>query len=664
MKHADLNAERLSLALAAARLGDWHWDAVSDVLTLSARAAEICGSPEAPPPTFAKLQELVHPDDRELMAAALQSAIAERGDYSVEHRLRAGSRERWVASSGRPHLDARGQLLGVVGVLQDVSGPRFLLAVDDALRSLVSSEEITHRAATLLGQHLNVDRCAYAVVEEDEDAFVITGNYTRGVASIVGRYRFRQFGAECLRLMRAGQPYVVRDSESDARVEASDREAYRLTAIRGVVCVPIRKQGKFVAAMAVHTAAPRKWQAHEVDLLQQVASRCGESIERARMERERQGLLQAAEAANLAKDEFLAMLGHELRNPLAPIQTALQLMRLRGDLVFQRERTVIERQVKHLTRLVDDLLDVARITRGQVELKPELVELSDIVVRATEIAAPLLEQRAHQLTTRVSPTGLTVHGDVARLTQVVCNLLTNAAKYTPPGGRITISAAREGQEIELRVVDSGIGMSEALLRRAFDAFAQGGQGSDRASGGLGLGLTIVRSLVERHGGRVSARSDGENRGSELVVTLPSAEAHTFATEKLITPLPRAAASGDMRVLIVDDNEDAADMLAEMLDAQGCHVKVAYDALAALRIAAEQAFDIGLLDIGLPVMDGYELAGKLRELRHLQNLSLVAVTGYGQAADRERAMAAGFVEHLVKPLDFGQLQRFIDNAKAR
>ncbi|RYZ06143.1 MAG: response regulator [Myxococcales bacterium] len=662
MKNADLNAERLSLALAAARLGDWHWDARSDVLTLSARAAELCGLPEGQASRFAQLQELIHEDDRELVAAALESAIRERGDYSVEHRLRVGNRERWVASSGRPQVDAAGELVGVVGVLQDVSGPRFLLAMDDALRSLVSSEEITYRAASLLGQHLNVDRCAYAAVEDDEDTFVITGNYVRGVTSIIGRYRFRQFGAECLRLMHAGQPYVVRDSESDARVEASDRDAYRMTAIRGVICVPIRKQGKFVAAMAVHTAAPRKWQPHEVELLQQVASRCGESIERARMERERQGLLQAAEAANLAKDEFLAMLGHELRNPLAPIQTALQLMRLRGDLVFQRERTVIERQVKHLTRLVDDLLDVARITRGQVELKPELVELSNIVARATEIAAPLLEQRAHDLTTRVPATGLTVHGDVARLTQVVCNLLTNAAKYTPPGGRITITATREGDELELSVADTGIGMSDQLLRRAFDAFAQGSQGSDRASGGLGLGLTIVRSLVERHGGRVSARSDGINRGSELLVRLPSAEAHSLATERLVTPLPRAPAASDMRVLIVDDNEDAADMLAEMLDAQGCRVKVAYDALAALRIAAEQAFDIGLLDIGLPVMDGYELAGKLRELRHLQNVSLVAVTGYGQAADRERAIAAGFAEHLVKPLDFTQLQRFIDSAR--
>lgn len=662
MKQADLNAEGLSQALAAARLGEWHWDARRDVLSLSPRAAEICGVAQEEASTWGALQQLVRPEDRAALATALDRAVRERGDFSVEHRLGGDGCGRWVATSGRPQLNERGELLGVVGVLQDVAGPRFLLAVDDALRALVSPEEITYRAATLLGQHLNVDRCAYALVEEDEDSFLLTGNYTRGVASIVGHYKFRQFGAECLRSMREGLPYVVRDSEADPHIDESDREAYRITGIRGVICVPIRKQGRFIAAMAVHTAAPRTWHVHEVELLQQVASRCGESIERARMERERQGLLRAAEAANAAKDEFLAMLGHELRNPLAPIQTALQLMRLRGDLVFQRERTVIERQVKHLTRLVDDLLDVARITRGQVELKPELIELSEVVSRASEIAAPLLEQRAHRMTSRVPASGLSVNGDVARLTQVVCNLLTNAAKYTPPGGHITLSAKREGDEVELSVRDTGIGMSEPLLRRAFDAFAQGGQGSDRASGGLGLGLTIVRSLVERHGGRVSARSEGAGRGSELLVRLPAAEAHALQVPKLQTPLPRTPVPSDMRVLIVDDNEDAADMLAEMLDAQGCQVKVAYDALAALRIAAEQAFDVGLLDIGLPVMDGYELAGKLRELRHLQNVSLVAVTGYGQAADRERAMAAGFAEHLVKPLDFGQLQKFLDAAR--
>lgn len=662
MKHADTNAEGLSLALAAARLGEWHWDAERDVLTLSARAAAICAAPPERNLTLTDLQHWVHPDDRKAVAAALADAMRLRSGFSLEHRLQAGSCERWVATSAWPRFGERDELIGLVGILQDVTDPRFLVGVDDALRSLASPEEITYRAATLLGRHLGVERCAYALVEDDEDTFLLTGNYTSGVDSIVGRYRFRQFGAECLRLMRAGQPYVVRDSDSDPRIDARDREAYRATAIRGVICVPLHRQGKFSAAMAVHTAAPRHWLPQEVELLQQVASRCGESIERARMEREREGLLEAAEAANSAKDEFMAMLGHELRNPLAPIQTALELMRLRGELVFQRERTVIERQVKHLTRLVDDLLDVSRITRGQVELKPELVELAEVVSRATEIAAPLLEQRAHRLTSRVPSSGLTVHGDAARLTQVVCNLLTNAAKYTPPGGRITVSARRDGDALELSVVDSGIGMSEQLLRRAFDAFAQGRQDSDRAAGGLGLGLTIVRSLVELHGGQVSARSEGAGRGSELLVRLPAVEARALSVERLRTPVPRAPTPSDMRVLIVDDNEDAADMLAEMLDAQGCRVKVAYDALAALRIAAEQAFDVGLLDIGLPVMDGYELAGKLRELRHLQNLSLVAVTGYGQAADRERALAAGFAEHLVKPLDFSQLQRFIDSAR--
>ncbi len=658
MNHADLDAQRLSLALQAAGLGEWRWDARQDAVTLSTRAADICGLSHQQGLSRAAMDALVHPEDRPLLTRAVETAVSEGSDYCVEHRLRVGGRDRWVANSGRAQFDEQGQLLGLLGVLQDVSSHRFLLELDGALRTLVEPEALTLTAATLLGEQLDVDRCAYAFVEPDEDTFRLTGNYTRGVRSIVGRYRFRHFGAECLRLMRAGQPYVVRDRETDQRLEAADLQAYRQTEIVGVICVPICKQGKFVAAMAVHTAQARRWLPREVELVQQVASRCWESIERARVEQERQSLLQAAQSANRAKDEFLAMLGHELRNPLAPIQTALQLMKYRGPLVFERERTVIERQVRHLTRLVDDLLDVARIARGQVQLERELIEASAIISRAVEIAAPLLEQRGHELGVDAPATGLLLDVDAARMTQVVSNLLTNAAKYTPPGGIITVSAASDGDEVRIVVADNGIGMSPELLGSAFDAFAQGSQGRDRALGGLGLGLAIVRSLVERHGGRVSASSEGQDRGSQLTIVLPGPQprGQLAPSARISTPAP--VARTETRVLIVDDNEDAADMLAEVLGAQGCNVRVAYDGPAALRIAAEQAFDVALLDIGLPVMDGYELARHLREPRHLAELFLVAVTGYGQRSDRERALAAGFHEHLVKPVDLTALGKLI------
>jgi signal transduction histidine kinase/ActR/RegA family two-component response regulator len=545
------------------------------------------------------------------------------------------------------------------GVIQDITSDRLLVRMDDAVRPLVKSEDITFTAARMLGQHLNVNRCAYAFVEDDADTFILTGNYTSGVESIVGRYRFRQFGAECLRLMRAGEPYVVEDSASDARIDADDRKAYELTAIRSVICVPILKSGRFVAAMAIHMQTARSWSPSDVALVQQVASRCWESIERARVERERESLLEAAQAANRAKDEFLAMLGHELRNPLAPILTALHIMKLREEGFCERERTVIERQVTHLTRLVDDLLDVSRIARAKVVLKYELVELADVVRRAIEVASPLLEQRAHTLVFEVPSTGLLVRGDVARLTQVVSNLLTNAGKYTPPGGRISLSGELDEGEVVLRVHDTGIGIPAEELPRIFELFVQGPQAIDRAQGGLGLGLTIVESLVEQHGGSVSAHSEGPGRGSEFVVRLPEAERTESAEAAPVTRAHRRDPGvGGTRILVVDDNEDAARMLASALELQGCEVHVAHDGPRALRLGAAHPFDAALLDIGLPVMDGYELASRLRVLPNLHRARFIAVTGYGQESDRQRAMAAGFHHHMVKPVDFAVLESLV------
>ncbi|MCU1385097.1 MAG: hypothetical protein JWL71_3794 [Acidobacteria bacterium] len=371
----------------------------------------------------------------------------------------------------------------------------------------------------------------------------------------------------------------------------------------------------------------------------------------------------AAEAANRAKDEFLAMLGHELRNPLAPIQTALQLMRLRGDGSAERERTVIQRQVDHLTRLVDDLLDVSRIERGKVELKRERVEIADIVAKAIETASPLLEQRRHTLEVVVPRSGLAIDGDQVRLAQVVSNLLTNAAKYTEPEGRVTIAAAADGGEIVLRVRDTGVGIVPDLLPHVFGLFVQGRQSLDRSHGGLGLGLTIVRSLVALHGGTVSVHSDGAGRGSEFVVRLPRLPeraptmppAHELAAEGL----PRA---GDgLRVLVVDDNEDAADMLIAALTLKGHETRVAHDGPGALRVCEEFRPDVALLDIGLPVMDGYELAERLQSAPGMERLRLIAVTGYGQDTDRRRSRAAGFDRHLVKPIDLETLEQALRSA---
>jgi signal transduction histidine kinase/DNA-binding response OmpR family regulator len=373
----------------------------------------------------------------------------------------------------------------------------------------------------------------------------------------------------------------------------------------------------------------------------------------------------ASDSASRAKDDFLAMLGHELRNPLAPIVTALQLMELRLGDDSKRERAIIGRHVDHLVHLVDDLLDVARITRGSLDLKRRHVELSEVIAQAVEMSAHSVEQRRHALELSVPKTGLELDADPARLAQVVSNLLTNAAKYTEPGGRIWVTATREGKSAVLTVRDNGVGIAPDVLPQIFDLFVQERQSIERSQGGLGLGLAIVRNLVTMHGGTITARSAGRGSGSEFIVRLPLLDATiAVAPVAIITGEVKSAshqAKPDaVRVLIVDDNADAADLLGDMVRALGHAVGVAYDGPSAIEVASKLQPEIALLDIGLPMMDGYELGRRLRADPTLSDLLLVAITGYGQDSDRQRAKAMGFDRHMVKPITFNAVSQIIDN----
>ena len=366
-----------------------------------------------------------------------------------------------------------------------------------------------------------------------------------------------------------------------------------------------------------------------------------------------------AESASRAKDDFLAMLGHELRNPLSPIVTALHLIRQRKPGGIEYELTVLDRQVAHLARLVDDLLDVSRIAQGKVDVKRDALALDAVLARAVEMASPLFEQRRHELAVSIDP-DLYVTGDLVRLSQVFANLLTNAAKYTPPGGHVAVRAAREGGEIVVSVRDDGVGIAPDMLPRVFDLFVQEKQSIDRSGGGLGLGLAIVRSLVRLHGGEVAARSEGTGEGSEFVVRLPAldADARVQETRARATTNPPPP-STQRRVLVVDDNVDAADLLAFALEASGFATRTAHDGPDALRLAEEFHPDVAVLDIGLPVMDGYELATRLKRKPELAKLHMIALTGYGQPDDVRRARDAGFEEHLVKPVDIDRLQATVN-----
>ncbi|NHZ89813.1 PAS domain-containing protein [Massilia sp. CCM 8733] len=360
--------------------------------------------------------------------------------------------------------------------------------------------------------------------------------------------------------------------------------------------------------------------------------------------------------ADRRKDEFLAMLAHELRNPLAPIGAAAELLKLGkfDEARVRKTSEIISRQVSHMTHLVNDLLDVSRVTGGVVKLDTAPLDLRDIVADAVEQSAPLIRGRGHKLCIHVPPEASTVLGDAKRLVQIVGNLLNNAAKYTPDGGKIDLRIAMEDERVTLSVADNGIGIEHQLACRVFDLFSQAEHTSDRTAGGLGLGLALVKSLVEMHGGTVACFSAGTGAGSTFSVSLPRLRDGREAPLAARAPERLAGQPRTLDILVVDDNVDAAAMLAMLLEAAGHRMTVEHSARDALARIETARFDVCLLDIGLPEMDGNALAARLRGHPHTRGALLVAITGYGQESDRQRSEAAGFDQHMVKPVDTGRL----------
>ncbi|HEX5761384.1 MAG TPA: ATP-binding protein [Thermoanaerobaculia bacterium] len=386
--------------------------------------------------------------------------------------------------------------------------------------------------------------------------------------------------------------------------------------------------------------------------------------DRKRMEAELRRQAEELADADRRKDQFLALLAHELRNPLAPIRNAVEALRLDAS-SLEWSRAVVERQVRHLSRLVDDLLDVSRVTLGQIRLRRERIFLHDLVTHAVEASRPLIEERGHILTVALPADPVELRGDAARLEQVLTNLLNNAAKYTPPEGRIDLSAALEDGRVAVRVKDTGIGFPGELREGLFQPFVQAEPASGRADGGLGLGLALARSLVELHGGTIAAASEGPGLGSEFVVALPAAEA---SGEPEPAPPPQTTVAGrtvrGLRILVVDDNHDAAESLGVLLRIWGHDPSLVYDGPAALEEVRRTKPEVVLLDIGLPEMDGYEVARRLRRLKEGSDLLLVAVTGYGQREDRRLSQEAGFDDHLVKPVEPTFLRHLLASYGAR
>jgi signal transduction histidine kinase len=424
--------------------------------------------------------------------------------------------------------------------------------------------------------------------------------------------------------------------------------------IRSILAIPLKARGGVLAVLTLALGASgRSYGAADLTLAEELASRAAAALENARLYRDIQ-------EQDLRKNEFLAMLAHELRNPLAPIRNAVQILRRANekDAGTKWANDVIDRQVRQMVRLVDDLLDVSRITRGKVQLKTEPIDVTSAVSSAVETSRPLIDERRHELEVTLPPAPLWVTADPTRLAQILANLLNNAAKYTPEGGRIAFTMERDGDAAVFRVRDTGVGIATEMLPRVFDLFTQIDRSLDRAEGGLGIGLTLVHRLVEMHGGTVRAFSEGLGRGSEFVVRLPAVPAPSVVELSLNGKHSAPQEAGGLRILVVDDNRDSAHSLALLLETQGHVVQTAYDGLAALEAVEEFEPDAVVLDIGLPRLNGYDAARRIRAQPRPKPLLLVALTGYGHEDNRIQAQAAGFDHHLVKPVDLDILQQLL------
>lgn len=908
--------ERATFVRKASGVGFWYCDLPFDVLEWDELVkSHFHLAPDASV-TIGIFYERIHPDDREPTRRAIERSIACREGYDVHYRTvhpETGA-EKWIRAIGRTFYAADGTPRQFDGITLDVTTERraeerrqFLADLAAATQPLTDPAEVTALTARMLAEHLRCDRCAYAEVE-DETIYVITGDHTRGVPSLRGRWAVAAFGAEHHRIMRSNEPYVVHDASSDPRIGPEDLPAYHATQIQAVICVPLLKNGRFTAAMAVHQAHRRQWTADEVELVRTVVGRCWEVLERARAARAlaaseknlrlitdsvpaliafvdadqryrfvnreyeewfvrpraefegrhlrevigeaayerlrpfverglagerfefeafssyptgdrhihasfvpriddgrvtgylslitdvsdrvraqeelresearlrsvtdaaRVGLVMVDEEhryrfanrayaevlglpsadivglriaevlapvyeqqirprleqaftgervsyelrlppspgpgggprfcavayeprtgpageklvvvvivditerlraeeqlrdADRRKDEFLAILAHELRNPLAPIRNGLQVMQLAADnaAVVAKSRDMMDRQLTHMVRLVDDLLDVSRISRGKMELRREQILLSDVVASAVETARPAIDAAGHHLTVSVPPEPVYLDGDLTRLAQVFSNLLTNSAKYTPPSGQIWLTGERVGSDVVVSVKDTGVGIPAEAQPRIFDMFSQIDHSLERSKGGLGIGLALVRGLVEMHGGTVVVESEGRGRGSVFTVRLPLSPEQPVSEPGASEPTP-AVRGPRRKILVVDDNRDSALSMAEMLMLLGHEVAAAHDGVSAIDVAEAFRPEVVLMDVGMPGMNGFDATRAIRSRAWGRGVTIVALTGWGQESDRAESERAGCDGHLVKPIHLNDVGPYLVTPRLR
>jgi PAS domain S-box-containing protein len=616
----------------------------------------------------------VHPDDEASLSEAGRNAVARGEGFELAVRVRDhAGHYRWHLVRSVPVRDDAGAVVSRFGTATEIDeqiraerNARFLAEASATLATLVDETRALQHLARIavpffadccvvdmLGDDGALRRLVIAHVDESKVALIdeLERRYPTEPGSKHGAYH----------VVETGRSEIIPEI-TDAMLQGGAKDAEHLRLLRAFaprshLCVPLTGQAGTIGAISFSSGeSGRRFGPNELRLAEDLARRAAIAIDNAR-------LYSALKLADRRKDEFLATLAHELRNPLAPIRNALHLLeRPDPDAAVAAEiRGMIRRQIGHITRLVDDLLDVSRITRGNVELRKENVDLARVLHRAIETVRPLIEDQGHDLSVTFEGAPIVLEADPTRLEQVFDNLLHNAAKYTDPGGRIMLTAARDGPSVVVRVRDTGIGIAADELPRVFDLFMQAERRFDRAQGGLGIGLSLVRSLVDLHGGSITAQSDGPGHGSEFTIRLPALPAS--ATVPPVTPTSEPAPIVRLlprrRVLVVDDNLDAARTMAMLLRrAWGQDVEVAHDGLAAVEAAQSFQPDVILLDIGLPRISGYEVARRLRAQPAFARTLLVAMTGWGQEEDQEKSRKAGFDHHMVKPVDPEELRKLL------
>jgi len=662
--------ERLRLALDAGGMGVWDWNVRTGEIKWSDSMEPLHGlAPGTFEGTLEHFQQLIHPDDREAVNAAIAQALETGGEFCVEFRnVWQNGGIHWIASSGKVFPGDDGQPLRMIGIGLDVTRrkraeetARFLADASAALAELEDFDSTLQKVSSLAVPSF-ADWATVDVVEADGSLRRVSVTHIDPAKVQLAHEVHRRFPPEpgapqgAWNILSTGQSEIVPEITDELLVQSiKDEERLgiiRQLGLRSYIGVPLTVRGKTLAVITFILAeSGHRYDRTDLAVAEDLASRTAIAVENSQLYLE-------LRQADQRKDEFLATLAHELRNPLAPISNGMQVLRMSGGSgeMADEARSMMERQLRQMVRLVDDLLDVSRITRNNLELRKERVSLAAVIDSAVETSRPLVEQAGHTLSITLPPAPVYLDADPTRLAQVFSNLLNNAAKYTEPGGRITLTGKQSGDDVVVEVQDNGMGIPGDALPRIFEMFSQVDRNMERAQGGLGIGLSLVQRLVELHCGTIEARSDGPGLGSQFVVRLPTASATQSAATSPsdLKPLEMAR----RRILVVDDNYDSANSLSVMLELMGNETHSAHDGLAAIEAAEAFRPNLILLDIGLPKLNGYDACRRIREQPWSQGMVIVALTGWGQDEDRRLSNEAGFDEHLVKPADIAEIMRLL------